>query len=55
MLFVDDEAMVSYATPAIPKDISEVVRLKALEEANKNILDDRDSLKGRHAGKLCLE
>jgi hypothetical protein len=46
VLFVDDEAMVSYGTPAIPKDIPEVVRLKELEEANKNIADGRDSLKG---------
>lgn len=45
VLFTDDEAMVDYTTPAIPKDIPEVLRLKELEQNYKNIVDGRATLK----------
>lgn len=45
VLFADDEAMVDYTTPAIPKDIPEVLRPKELEQNYKNIVDGRATLK----------
>lgn len=37
--------MVDYTTPAIPKDIPEVLRPKELEQNYKNIVDGRATLK----------